>query len=265
MRKDMDEIIIERPRWGSRMGHKRRAGRFDGKVEARRDPEGLPFRIGLKRAAVQARATKMLNENLRPLQRYLESQVDRPWDKVWSEISQNLRVTSAVQQHVRDHVVDFVAIRVVIQDGTIRVPARNGQVDRLEDSHFQMYVDPRTGLLRRNKHFKTWQRKRREEAAAVVRQRSARIREVASDLQLHLFDDGAWWEVRLAPIPIERVTESTGNTVRTIHRPLPYVDVVQGTTLTTLSCCELYGRHGVYAIAKRQLSRKEMLALKLPR
>jgi hypothetical protein len=28
MRKDMDEIIIERPRWGSRMGHKRRAGRF---------------------------------------------------------------------------------------------------------------------------------------------------------------------------------------------------------------------------------------------
>jgi hypothetical protein len=42
-------------------------------------------------------------------------------------------------------------------------------------------------------------------------------------------------------------------------------DVVQGTTLTTLSCRELYGRHGVYAIAKRQLSRKEMLALKLPR
>jgi hypothetical protein len=26
MREDMDEIIIERPRWGSRMSHKRRAG-----------------------------------------------------------------------------------------------------------------------------------------------------------------------------------------------------------------------------------------------
>ena len=215
----MDEIIIERPRWGSRMGHKRRAGRFDGKVEARRDPEGLPFRIGLKRAAVQARATKMLNENLRPLQRYLESQVDRPWDKVWSEISQNLRVTSAVQQHVRDHVVGLCRDLGGHPGRYDPGAARNGQLDRLEDFHFQMYVDPRTGLLRRNKHFKTWQRKRREEAAAVVRQRSARMREVASDLQLHLFDDGAWWEVRLAPIPIERVTESTGNTVRDHSSP----------------------------------------------
>ena len=72
MREDMDEIIIERPRWGSRMSHRRRARRFDRKVEARRDPEGLPFRIGLKRAAREAGQSKSLNENLRPLQRYLE-------------------------------------------------------------------------------------------------------------------------------------------------------------------------------------------------
>jgi hypothetical protein len=263
MRKDMDEIIIERPRWGSRMGHKRRAGRFDGKVEARRDPEGLPFRVGLKRAAVQARATKMLNENLRPLERYLESQVDRPWDKVWSEISQNLRVTSAVQQHVRDHVVDFVAIRVVIQDGTIRVPARNGQLDRLEDSHFQMYVDPRTGLLRRNKHFKTWQRKRREAAAAVVRQRSARMREVASDLQL---------------VRRRRMVGGAPCTDSDRTRDREHRQHRENHSSPAALCRRRAGNHAHDAFVLRALwparrlrdrqtpaSRKEMLALKLPR
>jgi hypothetical protein len=265
MREDMDEIIIERPRWGSRMGHKRRAGRFDGKVEARRDPEALPLRVGLQRAARQVGTSKMLNENLRPLQRYLESQINRPWDKVWSEISKNLRVASAVQQHVRDHVPDFVAIRVVARDGAMWVPDRYGRLFRLEDSHIRMYVDPRTGLLRRNKHFKSWNRKRREEEAAVTRQLAERMRELAPGVQLHRFDDGTWWEVRLAPVPTEAVKVASGNSTRTVDRVLPHTDIVRGTSLTKLSPGELYGRWGVYAVAKRQLSRKEMLALGLPR
>jgi hypothetical protein len=41
--------------------------------------------------------------------------------------------------------------------------------------------------------------------------------------------------------------------------------VVRGTSLTKLRSGELYGRPGVYAAAKRQLSRKEVLALALPR
>ena len=265
MREDMDEIIIERPRWGSRMSHKRRAGRFDRKVEVRRDPEGLPFRVGLKRAALMAGTPKNLNENLRPLQRYLESQINRPWDKVWSEISTNLRVTSAVQQHVRDHVTDFVAIRATVKDGAIWVPERGYWPVRLEESNFQMYVDPRTGLLRRNKHFKTWNRKRRDERLAAARQFAERMREIEPGLQLHRFDDGTWWEVRLALIPTEPVTIESGNGVRTIQRALPHKDVVRGSSLTRLPPGELYGRYDVYAVAKRQLSRKEMLALKLPR
>jgi hypothetical protein len=265
MREDMDEIIIERPRWGSRMRHKRRAGRFDGKVEARRDPESLPFRIGLQRDARQGGTTKCLNENLKPLQRYLESQINRPWDKVWSEISKNLRVTSAVQQHVRDHVPDFVAIRVMIKDGALWVSERNIRLVRLADSYFRMYVDPRTGLLRRNKHFKSFSRKRRDEEAAVARHLAERMRELAPSLQLHRFEDGTWWEVRLAPIPTEAVTVGTGKYVRTINRMLPHNDVVRGTSLAKLRSGELYGRPGVYAAAKRQLSRKEMLALGLPR
>jgi len=261
MREDMDEIIIERPRYGSRMGHHRRGRRIDGKVESRRDPDALPFRIGMKRAARELGPWKSLNENLTPLRRYLESQINRPWNKVWSEISANLRVTSAVQQHVRDHVPDFVAIQPVAKDGAIWVKNRGGRLVRLEESNFRLYVDPRTGLLRPNKHYKRWARRQREEDAAAAKHRTERVREVTPDLQLHRFDNSGWWEVRLSPIPVEPVTYGR----RTYNRALPHTDVVRAAKLSNLPGDKLYGRIGVYATAKRQLSRKEMASLDLPR
>jgi hypothetical protein len=265
MRDDMDEIIIERPRYGSRMGHHRRGRRVDGKVASRCDPDALPFHIGMKRAAREMGPFKSLNENLRPLRRYLESQVNRPWNKVWSEISANLRVTSAVQQHVRDHVPDFVATQPVAKDGAIWVKNRGGRLIRLKESDFRLYVDPRTGLLRRNKRYKSWTRRRREEDAVAAKHRAERVRELAPDIQLHRFDNRGWWEVRLSPIPVEPVTTNHGSVTRTYNRALPHTDVVRAARLSSLPGEKLYGRLGVYASAKRQLSRKEMLALDLPR
>jgi hypothetical protein len=61
------------------------------------------------------------------------------------------------------------------------------------------------------------------------------------------------------------VTINTGTMSRTYNRALPHTDVVRAARLTTLPADRLYGRPGVYAIAKRQLSRNEMLALDLPR
>src|SRR5829696_5793202 len=103
MRDDMFEVIIERPRWGSRMPYRRRARRIDAKASLARDSDSLPSYFGMRRWALLGQS-KSLNENLAPLRRYLEGQVNRPWNKVWSEISANLAATSTVQQHVRDHV-----------------------------------------------------------------------------------------------------------------------------------------------------------------
>lgn len=61
------------------------------------------------------------------------------------------------------------------------------------------------------------------------------------------------------------MTVGSGKYTRTYNRVLPHNDVVRGTSLTKLRSGELYGRPGVYAVGKRQLSRKEMLALDLPR
>ena len=181
MRDDMYELIIERPRWGSRwLKYPRRAKRVDAKVAIARDPDSLASKVGMKRGAKAARLYKSLNENLAPLRRYLESQVNRPWDKVWSEISANLESGNTVQQHVRDHVRDFVAYNTFVRDGTIYLVGRSGGPYRLSDGGYRMYVDPRTGILRRNKHFKSWQRQpARRGRNGEARARGAHARDCA--------------------------------------------------------------------------------------
>ena len=262
MREDMFEVIIERPRHGHRMGHHRRARRMDAKVLTARAPDLLLSKLGMQRSAKLGRSSKSLNENLAPLRRYLERQVNRPWDKVWSEISANLVAGSTVQQHVRDHVGDFVAIRTLMKDGTVFVTGRYGRPTPLRESHERLYVDPRTGILRKNKHYASWQKKRRDERAAAAKHRATRMRELGDDLQAHKLDDNGWWEVRLAAIPTRKVSYKGRD-----GAPFEYnvrqkvTDVVVSAKLTKLPIAELYGRDDVYAIAKRQMSRREIADL----
>jgi len=257
MRADMFEVIIERPRWGSRMGHPRRAKRMDAKVAAARDPDLMLSKLGMKRGATFARVSKSLNENLAPLRRYLESQVNRPWDKVWSDICENLSTASTVQQHVRDHVSDFVAIHTSIKDGVLYGQTRYGKLHPLTDLHYRLYVDPRTGILRKNKHYKSWQRQHREEQAAAAKHRATRMREITPNIQAHKLDDNCWWEVRLAPTPKKTVSYPWSPGIKyTIDDK--FTDVVHQAKLSTLPVAELYGKPGFYAAAKRQLSRNEI-------
>ena len=259
MRDDMHEVIIERPRRGSRMGHPRRMRRFDPKQMATRDPESLPFRIGHQRWVKQSGDFKSLNENLAPLRRYLLRQINRPWAKVWSEISANLKPANTVQQHVRDHVGDFVAIHTFTKDGAVWVKSRRAGPEPLHKSWCELYVDPRTGILRRNKHFKRQAAWRRDHAAAGALHRRTRMRELGPLRQLHRLDDNWWWDMRLARIPTERRTFGTFS----YDAQLPFFDVLVDTPLTRLPRHELYGRTDVYAVAKRQLSRAEIADLDL--
>src|ERR1700740_623612 len=109
MRDDMHEVVIERPRSGSRTRHDRRLRRVDPKRTSVHDPESLPFHKGMGLAADEARNPKEFSDLLGPLKRYLGRQVNRPWDKVWSEICKNLKAEHPAQRHVRLHLHDFVA------------------------------------------------------------------------------------------------------------------------------------------------------------
>jgi hypothetical protein len=252
MRGDMPKVIVERPRRGGGWVRKGRPLRdddvtsaADAKVEERKRGK-----------------SKNLNENLAPLKRYLESQINRPWNKVWSEVCANLKPSNTVQQHVRDHIPDFVAIKTSLKDGEVWVHDRFSHKP-LKESFTKLYVDPKSGLLRRNKHFTGWGKWKREGRAARAKAREARMREVASGKQLHLLDDGGWWEVTLARVPTTVMEEKTRYGIQRRTVELGVDDAVLRAGLSTLGREELYGGRGVYAASKRQLSKKEIRAFQL--
>jgi hypothetical protein len=242
MRKDMSKVIVERPRLG-----RAAAGLRPGRTRALVDDDGEPIRAkGAREPKGRAQKTKQLNETLNPLKRYLASTVGRPWNKVYSEISAHLKPTSTVQQHVRDHLEDFVATATRMKAGVVVVTPRFGGERALSDDWCLYYVHPRTGLLRKNEHYKRWNARRREERKKAEAELAKRMRVIDAKTQLHLFD-GAWWEVKLAKIPVGQL----------------YTDVVHRSNLTRMGVGELYGRPGVYARDKRQLSKAEIKQLKL--
>jgi hypothetical protein len=233
----MPKVIVERPRRGStkraRVG---RAVPLEGE-----DGEVLRQRL----SAPRKQKNKHLNENLAPLRRYLAAQVGRPWSKVYSEIAENLKPTSTVQQHVRDHVEDIVAVKCRMKGGAVFTSGgRFGGERPLSQEWRKLYVHPRTGLLRRNDTAVTWAQARRLSAEAKAAERAARLREIGPKVQLHLLDDGCWWEVRLA-----RGRPEDGA-----------VDVVHRAKLSTRDLADLYGRDGVHASEKRILSKAEKKA-----
>jgi hypothetical protein len=108
MRSDMAKVIVERPRFGSRIKGKPKGLR---RRQQRLGHEGMPRREGMKRRCNGN--CKSLNEHLGPLRRYLMAQVGRPWDKVFADICRHINRNSAVQDHVRDHVDDYVIVHAL--------------------------------------------------------------------------------------------------------------------------------------------------------
>lgn len=143
MRRDMPQVIVERPRGGSR--HKTPKGE-------RRRNQAIPIDEAPHRESIGRKwsgKAKWLSEHLGPLERFLRSKVGHHWDRVYSEICTNLRRESAVQDHVRDHVFDFVAIHVILVDGQ---PCSGEGADYGRPlglyGRRSFYVCSRTGILR---------------------------------------------------------------------------------------------------------------------
>jgi hypothetical protein len=201
------------------------------------------------------RDPKSFNENLRPLARYLERQVGRPWDKVYSDVCAVIDGRSAVQRHILEHLNQYVAVHTRVVDGNLIDLAR--QILGAGRVWQPLYVDPRTGLLRRNPDELSGRRTYRERQLAKSCERAQFWREVSAFRQLHRAD-GCWFEVEIAALP----------------PPEPRWDVLRRLTVNARashshrreddqSTINVYGRPGVYAVSKRQIGAREIRAYRL--
>ena len=192
MRNDMFKVIVNRPRI---------YGDWDTPGKRPREPaDAQPLREGMR--SKRTSDYKMQSDHLQPLRRFLQSQAGRPWSLVYSDISKNLRSTHAVQQHLREHLTDFVAIRVIEKDGRMfAADQRNyaGRLVPLERASQELWVDPRTGILRDNRHRIAAQKRRKEGRRREARERDQRLVIASDTLQYHRLRDGAWWSVEIAP------------------------------------------------------------------
>ena len=248
MRKDMFKVIVERPRWGSRARAHNREVELDEDASAR-ETTGQRHRDRCKH----------LNENLSPLKRWLAAQVDRPWDKVYAELCARIDRRSTVQAHIHQHLEDFVAIRVIEVDGVLHATRWSGLVP-LEDrwGRWELYVDPRTGILRRNRKAAAVRRERKR--ADKARWRAgvpATRRDLAPDRQLHRLD-GVWYEVTLAPIP-----PRAEGLRKWIAAPFDVVLHCSAHAFaydpkTGMANWRQYGTSDRYAVRKRQLGHAEL-------
>ncbi|MBN9529849.1 MAG: hypothetical protein J0H82_26815 [Alphaproteobacteria bacterium] len=266
MRHDMSQVLVERPRYGGIWTRKGRAVPFDQ----------LPSKQGMQRPYLERGAYKDLNENLRPLRRFLERQVGRLWNDVYSEIARNLRVTSTVQQHVRDHVPNFV-----------RIKGHGGRAGRLGVGdpwpwYEPLYVDPVDGILKRTGDLPEIRAVRRLRKEMHRRRRPLESIDVG-DRQLRKIE-GIWYEVTFADLPqpeyrayliLEEIPRSIyfDSEVRLIERVVRRLvtpgcfDVVTGEAVLAgpVTDDEPSRKRYLadnpprrYAIAKRQLSAREL-------
>ncbi len=226
MREDMDKVIVERPRMGSRRPSRKKGYR---KYVERTRVEDLPRRepmLGRWKGR-----ERFLNEHLGPMRRFLRSNIGRPWNKVHQELCEHVSFDNAVQAHVLSHVFDYVHRHVTIVEH--RVIARRQWGYSTELRAREMYVCPATGLLR--------------VVAPAKRRRTPK--KWVRGTRLHcLWRNNVWWEVRLQVVP---------------DNPEGLWDVWLERDVCKISASEIITTYGskLFAISKRPLNRKETKSL----
>jgi hypothetical protein len=247
MRWDMAKVIVERPRYGSRLkaGKKKGYGRY----LRRQNIDDLPRRepmLGRWRGMQRS-----LNEHLGPMRRFLRSRVGRPWNKVYQELCEHVALDNAVQNHVLTHIFQYVERRVELRgrrvvhaEGWWRgIPLRTGE----------LYVCPASGILKVVRPPKRCGPPKRLCAGADNQLLSAekwlwQLAERGSGVQYH-WRDGGWWQVRVRKLPAE-----PGELWDVwLERP--------AARLTAADCREAYAGD-VFATSKRLLSREEVRELR---
>jgi len=224
MRADMAKVIVERPRFGSRLPSRKKGYRkFTQRVPLEDQPKQEPL-LGRWKGC-----QKNLNEHLGPMRRFLRSNLGRPWNKVHKDLCEHVSFNNPVQAHVLTHVYQYVNQHVKVMNSAhvVLVCSAWAYGDRLRPG--ELYICPRTGLLK---------------AVRPDRRRTPPTKISGNGLVQYLWRDNAWWEVQLRHLP---------DNPQELWDVWLERDVID---LTAEDCRVAYGGK-LFAVSKRPLNREE--------
>ena len=175
------------------------------------------------------RDRKEQSDRLKPLWGYLHKHVGKPWNDVWSDICEHMDFRSVLGFHIRSHIDQYVHKRPHMIDG---VPHEIGYGGPWREIVYGLYVDPADGLL-----------KQCREVSYRSAPKPVSYKVIDDHTQLHWLH-GGWFLIKIVRNQGVRLSPDVAGTA-------PGKEY------------ETYGRN-VYAISKRQISRKEKKAWGLP-
>lgn len=249
MRKDLNKLLCERERVGHRSSFA--DVRHDKKFNYD-DLENSPSRESMKKRYASGWSYKTFNENLNPLYGIVRKNAGRPWDKVFSELCEVFDTRSVINQHILVHLKQFVETNIIVgDDGELYVLQSYGKPERIRDGYTEYYVDPRTNLLVRNKHYQTWKsrsRNRRKNFAPPTQYN------LADGNQIHQID-GIWYMVEFADlIPSTRleITDPETGEVKIEYKTYRFHDVLERSQVAYTQSRPRYAK------SKKQLSHQQL-------
>ena len=201
MRSDLNKLLCEHERYGSKDHYKNYRNLKQFKPKHGTEGENVPMRESMKYR--YGWDTKSFGENLNPLYGAVRKAVGRKWDKFYSELCKSFDKRSVINQHILQHLFDHVKVNNVFvdEDGEIYVLHKySTRVEKLKDGSFEYYVDPRDGILKRNKFFRSYRQGIAERAKAKKAEEEKVFRQLDDGTVLRLIN-GVWFQFDILPVP----------------------------------------------------------------
>lgn len=202
MRRDMNKVLIERPRAGGR-GKQRKTyekairPRVKDFLDCGIEDDQRPTKESSRKKHMVNGDPKQFTDLLGPLDSYLRAQDGRPWNDVWSEICAVMKGNGLQAQHIKGHIKQMVG----------GIPHSGETFFRDEDWHSDggryyssVWVDE-DGIVHKSKK-RGWRNERKKEKFHYYRE--------SDTVEYHKLN-GAWFRVEITSYEVERRYRSYGD------------------------------------------------------
>lgn len=270
MRQDLTKQLCERERSSSHRGYYEcRNTKFNDQYKER-EPLGADDMIAVSASSVYRESmkkrygwdTKEFGEHLAPLYGLIRKYVGRRWDTFYSDLAKAFDRRSVTGQHIYQHLYDRLADpekTFIDEDGEVSVYWYGMEPCKLRDSYSEYYVDPRDGIIKRNKHYQTARQRSASYSAAARREKALVMRAINDSEEYHKVD-GIWYHFTFK-------SQEPRREVKWYHFERCNQSFMRERIYYEPRRCLLKGRpveEKRFAVTKRQASKKEIRQHSLP-